>query len=68
MIATFARGAAQASTETHAAALEPAPAERTCDACGYLVIEFRPLDRCPMCGMVAAELVPAAVVVAASAA
>jgi rubrerythrin len=41
---------------------------RACDTCGYVVIEFRPLDQCPMCGTVTAELVSAAVVVAASAA
>ena len=51
----------------HSAA-QPGPAEHACDACGYLVIEFRPLDRCPMCGTVAAELVPDVVVVTASAA
>jgi rubrerythrin len=48
--------------------VEPGPAEDACDACGYRVIVFRPLDHCPMCGAVATELTPAAVVVAAPAA
>jgi rubrerythrin len=48
--------------------VEPEPAEHACDVCGYRVIEFRPLDHCPMCGAVAAALLPAALVVAAPAA
>jgi rubrerythrin len=41
--------------------------ERTCDACGYQVVEFRPLDHCPMCGSVREHLRPVAAVVPARA-
>jgi rubrerythrin len=47
--------------------VERGPAERACDACGYRVIEFRPLDHCPMCGAVAADLAHAVVVAAPAA-
>ena len=49
-------------------AVEREPAERACDACGYVVIEFRPLGHCPMCGSAVTEPVLAAAVVSASAA
>jgi rubrerythrin len=44
------------------------PAERTCDACGYEVVEFRPLPHCPMCGALPGAVWPHGVLVAASAA
>jgi rubrerythrin len=44
------------------------PAERTCDACGYEVIEFRPLAHCPMCGALAGAVWQDGVLAAAPAA
>ena len=50
------------------AAADPTPPERVCEACGYRVIEFRPLSHCPMCGTLAGALWQDGVLVAASAA
>ena len=46
----------------------PALRERTCEGCGYEMIEFRPLPHCPMCGALAGAVWQDGVLVAASAA
>jgi hypothetical protein len=51
-----------------APALDRRPLERTCAACGYAVVEFRPLPHCPMCGAIPGAVWQDGVLVAASAA